>query len=137
MVEVEDNHLNITDQQYLDLLLKIKETVNQPNFKPIWDDSDQIGNKYTESNCGLCNDNFTIKETALFPKDFPQRKDMKYHKQIHKCPFDFRKKVGFNGCFYTCWFFKRGLRDVNKIRSLVDEQIKIGLNNEVTDEIGK
>lgn len=122
--------LYITDMEYLQLLQKIKEVVNKPDFKPTWYDSTTMGDKYTETNCGLCNDNFTTKDTAMFPDQFPQRKDMKYAKSEHKCPFDFRKKVGWNGCFYTCWFFKRGLTNLTKIRQLVDEQIQRGLNNE-------
>ena len=129
-----DIKLYLTDTQYLQLLQKIGETVNQSNFRPRWEDSTEIGSKHTLSNCGLCNDDFTTPETAMFPSEFPQRKDMKYAQEHHKCPFDFRTKMGLMGCFYTCWFFKRHMCNITKIRQLVTDQLQKGINNAVKDE---
>lgn len=125
----EEDEMYLSDSQYLSLLQTIKEAINTPNFKPIWYDCTDIGDKSTQTNCGLCNDNFTTKDMAMFPNEFPERKDMKYPKEYHKCPFDYRKKQSLNGCFYTCWFFKRHLTDINKIQDLVEQQIMIGINN--------
>lgn len=103
-------NMYLTDSQYRDILLKIKDVLEQENFKPCYYDSTAFGDKYTESNCGLCNNYFTIKEASLFPKEYPERKSMKYRRPNHKCPFDMRREPGLMGygmsCFYTCYLFK-------------------------------
>ena len=126
----------LTDDQYKAILIKIQKIVNQENFKYSCEDSNTIGNKYNISNCGFCNDNFTEKNTALFPDQFPERKSMKYRLKNHKCPFDMRAKLeeldmGYgNGCFYHCYLFqseKKGIRpNITKIREMVDKTIKEG-----------
>lgn len=101
--------LYLTDEQYLELLDKIEEVL--ASGAPLYiDDCNDVGNKHNESNVGLCNDNFTTKETAMWPEQFPQRMDMKYTQHYHICPFDNRfdkleqgKRCNMiNGCFYTC-----------------------------------
>lgn len=98
----------LTDKQYKSILLKIKKTVDQEGFQYTCFDSTTAGDKYTESNCGLCNNNFTEKDTALFPDQFPERKSMKYRLENHKCPLDMRVKAySFGeGCFYHCCLFQ-------------------------------
>lgn len=99
----------LTDEGYKKILLKIREVVSKDDFKPNFYDSTEPGNKYTTSNCGFCNDDFTDADTARWPDDFPSRREMLYRKDHHKCPFDMRKKpdcLGFgDGCFHTCLLF--------------------------------
>ena len=116
-----EDDLYLTDTQYLKILKKIKETVDQENFRPNYFDSTFTGDKYTESNCGLCNDNFTDKETALFPEAFPNRKSMKYSLAHHKCPFDQRNQpTDSKGCFYYCYLFQNKKHDLKLMRKMVD-----------------
>ena len=130
MTSTPNRSIYLTDEQYYSILLKIKETVNAPDFAVRCVDSTTIGDKYTWSNCGFCNDNFTEEETALFPDQFPGRKSMKYRLENHKCPFDLRRKPGIlgwgSGCFYRCYVFShRGKRDwdLDYMKALVDETI--------------
>lgn len=121
----------LTDEQYKSILLKIKETVEQEGFQYSCIDSTTIGDKYTRSNCGMCNDNFTEKEMALFPDQFPGRKSMKYRQKHHKCPFDMRVESEHfdTGCFYHCCLFQDERRigrkpNIVEIRELVDKTIQ-------------
>ncbi len=136
------SNLELTNKQYYNLLLKIRNTVDDLNFKPYCYDSITIGDKFTKSNCGLCNEDYTELETALFPDDFKKygRKSRKYRKKNHKCPFDLRfgtdgkdfTDYGW-GCFYHCFLFGNGIEfkelgknkdDIYFIRKLVNETIK-------------
>jgi len=124
---MKNKEMYLTDKQYYSILLKIKKVVNQNSFKPYCDDCNITGMKYTETNCGFCNDEFTKKETAMFPKDFPERKDMKYCKSNHKCPFDTRVlDVDYAyGCFYYCYLFQsKGKATVEIIREIVNKLIE-------------
>jgi len=116
--------LYLTDEQYMRLLAKVKETINQPDFEVYCYDSTYPGDKYTESNCGLCNDEFCELDMALFPESFPDRKSKKYKENWHKCPFDMRAMSGEfrSGCFYTCYLFKtrHGQHDIELMKQLVD-----------------
>ena len=123
----------LSDTSYFTILKKIETKVNDPDFSPRFEDSTTIGEKHTISNCGFCNDDFTDLESAMWPADFPQRKDMKYRLEHHKCPFDMRITGDFNfGCFYQCLLFKpskdmRGLNNKTKIeimKQLVAKTIK-------------
>lgn len=98
----------LTDEQYEDLLRKMLETVTSLNFEPTCVDSTDIGDKYTRSNCGLCNDEYTTIETAMWPDQFPQRKTMKYRGRNHKCPYDMRESVIHWewSCFFKCRLFQ-------------------------------
>jgi len=118
--------LYLTDAQYKRILGKIEEVVNSPNFAVHCFDSTFPSDKYTESNCGFCNKDFTELDTALFPAQFPGRKSLKYRKSNHKCPFDTREEPGIlgwgAGCFPKCYLFKdRGKKeyDLEAIRSMV------------------
>lgn len=104
----------LTNEQYLEILNVIEKELNK-NINPNIFDNDTIGNKYTNSNIGFCNDNFTTYETALFPDDFLKfnRKTLKYRLKPHACPFDNRVRNLYekeedtsinlgSGCFYTC-----------------------------------
>lgn len=121
----------LTDKQYVEILYKIKEIVNRSDFKPFCRDCTEIGNKFTVSNCGFCNENFTTKETALFPDEFPARKSMKYRRKNQICPFDQRifnmKKDGFYdiGCYYHCYLFKTEEPNIDKMKKMVNMALKI------------
>lgn len=115
----EKTSMYLNNEQYLDLLKMIKETLNS-GIDPMISSSDTIGNKYTASSCGLCNDNFTTIDNAMFPEEFEKngRKSIKYRMKNHPCPFDDRIRTGKNlkgylmgldgGCYYTCCLRKRG-----------------------------
>ena len=109
--------IRLTDAEYLTLLedgLRHLDTIEKVTLE----DSTCPGDKYTTTNCGLCNEGLTTVDTALFPEMFPGRKDMKYRDSRHKCPLDWRENPDINGCFYTCMVFKRKLRDINKMKEL-------------------
>ena len=141
-----DNY-DLTDKQYLDILQMIKKTVEAPDFKSNCYDSDEIGNKYTDSNCGFCNDNYATKETAS-GRAFRSKYYLKDQKKNQRCPFDLRpsikniysykkgektlkgtEKTDYSfGCFYDCFLFGNGKEfkrlgksqgDVEYIRYLV------------------
>lgn len=127
----EDNKLYLTDDQYRRILGKIEEVVNSPNFAADCFNSNFPGDKYTTSNCGFCNDDFTELDTAIFPSQFPGRKSMKYRRENHKCPFDTRKDPGLLGwgcgCFSKCHLFEgQGERgyDLEVIREMVKRLLK-------------
>lgn len=105
-----EKDIYLTDKEYFMLLLKMRGVLNRKDFKADAYDSTVVGCKYTESNIGFCNEDFTTKETALFPHLWPERKSMKYRRSHHHCPFDLREPSGEfrNGCFYTCYLFKKG-----------------------------
>lgn len=106
----------LTDEQYLKLLDKVKDLVIREDSYFVFD-STTIGDKYTTSNIGLCNEELTDLDTALFPNEFKNynRKCMKYKKEHHLCPFDNRIKLietkettnMLNGCYYTCSLQKK------------------------------
>ena len=123
-----DIHLN--DSQYLELLDKIEETIKS-GVELYVEDSTMIGNKYTESNVGLCNDGYTTLEMSLFPDEYPERRDKKYTKDYQLCPFDNRTEKIFkgekcnlvNGCYYTCCLAKTRVsrtRLLTRLESLRD-----------------
>ena len=120
----------LTDEQYKSILLKIKETVYKEDFQYQCFDSTTPGDRFTISNCGFCNDDFTEQKTALFPDQFPERKSMKYREAHHKCPFDMRVKIESSdiGCFYHCRLFQSGRYggrpEIEEIRELVDKTIQ-------------
>lgn len=120
--------LYLNDKQYFILLENIKKTINTHDFKVYCYDSTEIGNKYTASNCGLCNDEYCTFEMALFPRSFPDRKTIKYRENWHKCPFDMRPISNNlkNGCFYTCYLFKthNGKHDIELMKLMVENTIK-------------
>jgi len=121
--------LYLTNLQYVEILLKIKEVVDRPNFQPIFYDSTEPGNQYTESNCGFCNEGFTTKETAYFPEYFPKRRTMKYRQDHHRCPFDMGPagNLGWaSGCFYRCYLFNNKEHDVDLMRRMVDKLLEDG-----------
>lgn len=117
----------LNDEQYLNLLEKVESNVSNFDTFYVYDSTD-IGNKYTTSNIGLCNDDYTDLGNAMFPKDFLKygRKGMKYRKDKHVCPFDSRLlklekgiEVSMaNGCYYTCSLRKK-TTDKEKVFDLV------------------
>ncbi len=126
-----NKNLYLTDKQYQSILLKIKKTVEQNNFQYNCVDSTSIGDKYTKSNCGFCNNDFTEKDTALFPEQYPERKSMKYRLANHKCPFDMRTPdnldMGYgNGCFCRCYLFHTRKINITTIKKLVNDTINEG-----------
>ncbi len=127
--------IHLTDEQYLDLLKRIRKTLDSIT-EVIAEDSTLIGNKYTEANVGLCTDKFTTRETALWPKQFdtigkvkydhPHMHSMKYRRTHHRCPLDNRRRPDINGCFYTCLLFQSKFKtpSIQEVKNLYDELIK-------------
>ncbi len=118
--------LQLTDEQYLALLYQIHQVVTHRSFKPEFEDSTTPGNKYTQSNCGLCNDHFGTKEMMLFPEQFPQRVSLKYRQGHHHCPFDRRplEEDCSIGCFYHCRLFQRRQSRIPELIQAVELTIK-------------
>ncbi len=138
-------HMYLTDEQYLDLMKKIRKDIDGVT-EIFAEDSTMIGNKYTITNIGLCAEAFDEKgsvfskskyvtrETAMWPKDFdkigkvkydyPQMFAMKYRQSNQLCPLDKRNKGGFNGCFYTCRAFKDKTLTMQEVKCLYDEAIQ-------------
>lgn len=108
--------------------------MSKPDFRPLYDDCTDTGNKHTDSNCGFCNDKFFDRDMDKHPERFRQFRTPKYQLDHHKCPMDMREKsdVSFGfGCFYNCYLFSNRMPSsekikemVKKIRELVDERIK-------------
>ena len=117
------NDLYFTDKQYLELLIRARKLLDRVDKVSCYD-STEIGNKYTESNVGLCNDEkLCTKEVALFPKEWPQRKDLKYLGNEQLCPLDSKVKYNGQGCFYKCLIFQKGFKDIKKIKRLYEKKI--------------
>ena len=123
MEKVKDIYL--TNKEYHQLLLLAQENLNKIETVT-GEDSTSIGNKYTITNIGLCNDEIVPKELSMFPEDYPRRKGSKYRLSNHKCPLDKREHLDdlSNGCFYSCRFFQDSLRDIKVIQKLYKECIE-------------
>ena len=118
-------HMDLTDAQYKELLLKGRKLLNTL-AKVDGEDCTMRGCKSTEANIGFCNEEgLATRETALFPHEWPQRKTLKYREEHHKCPLDKRDSgySGSSGCFYHCRFFQDGLQDITTIKKLYDQVI--------------
>lgn len=126
----DEKNLHLNDDQYLTLLKKVRKCLDTLSYADGFDDT-TIGCKDTQCNVGLCNDEMTEKEFSMRPDEFPQRKVMKYRQEHHKCPLDYRpvSKEFRSGCFYTCLFFKKNLRNIEEIKKHYDNRI-----NEVENE---
>ena len=138
-----ERSLYLTDEQYLELLKRIRK------------DLDKIESIFVEDstvNVGLCagvlsksgnwyKDKYVTLETALWPEAFkkigkvqcenPQMFKMKYRGDGHSCPLDERKGAT-DGCFYHCRAFKNRKLGVEEVKRLYDERIR-----EVDDEFRK
>ena len=55
-----NKNLHLNEEQFKRILKKIRDRVNEPDFKLQVEDSTTIGEKYTTSNCGLCNNDMGI-----------------------------------------------------------------------------
>jgi len=118
-----ERNIHLTDEQYLELLKRARKHLDSVK-KVESDDCTMPGNKYTDTNVGLCNDFLTTLDIAMWPDEFPHsRRTMKYRGTHHKCPLDTRPRTrkSQNGCFYTCRIFKGGLKDLKTIKKLYDE----------------
>lgn len=119
----------LTDDQYLTILLKIRKIVMDPKFIAYCYDSTMVGNKYNESNCGFCNDNFASKEEGTAGRKAVRSKYyLKERRKNQPCPFDLRPEYMFYkrykkgkvkkiikgktdygwSCFYNCFLFGKG-----------------------------
>lgn len=132
---MERDEMYLTDEQYLfllDKLLRNPMKMSSGKYRVI--DSDTIGNKYTESNVGLCNDNFVAKHTNM--RLWKNRSSMKYRENHHLCPYDQRALIllqaianpeapmpdvnWFNGCFWTCRIAKRNSLTADVFEPVLD-----------------
>lgn len=124
------NDSYLTDGQYIRLLDKIERKLKDGEKAWVHDNT-VPGNKYTTSSVGLCNDNLTERDMAMWPEDFPGRKSMRYKQDYHVCPFD--KRLGteskfWNGCYYTCRLVKENINNeqaldlVQKARDIFEER---------------
>lgn len=110
----------LSDEQYLEMLKTSRSNLDKIKKISLYD-CDDIGFKDTQTNIGLCNDFLLCtKENALFPEQFPKRKDIKYRKNHHLCPLDSRKKSDGNGCFHTCMAFKRKIKTIDEVKKAYD-----------------
>jgi hypothetical protein len=136
-----DNDLYLTDKEYLDLLRRALHRLGR--VKEIHcGDSTFTGDKYTTTNVGLCDDSLTTKEIAMWPDEFPKRRDMKYRSQScngpepHPCPLDgrlwrddLRETEWMSGCFYKCKVFHTNitLKQIEKLyRRLIEKMSSDG-----------
>lgn len=127
-----NDELQLTGEQYLLVLKKIKATVAQVDFEVVCIDCTVVGCRSVVSNCGFCNNDYTDEGMALFPDQFPGRKTMKYRRENHRCPFDMRKGPGMLGwgysCFDECYLYRHlGKRDwdLSSMRKMVDHAIRV------------
>lgn len=121
------DELHLTDEQYVRILKKMRRLLVD-GFVVWRADSTFVGDKWTKSNAGFCNDELTDKDSAMWPENWPERKDMKYLQDKHKCPYDMRKEPGLlgwgSGCFSECYLFSlRNGHDLQLMRKLVDDLI--------------
>lgn len=141
--------LYLTDEQYVKLLDKVENLIHKyDSFQVV--DSTEIGNKYTTSNVGLCNDEeMTDEDNAMFPEYFIKhgRTGTKYRQKHQLCPFDTRinnilteTPVNmFNGCYYTC-SLRSKRTNKEKMFSLVEITKELALSGkakEITEKIDK
>ncbi len=112
----------LTDKSYLQILYKIREIINKPDFYP----ESLKYPKINKTNCGLCNNDIINRDKKR--KQFKQR-----------CPFDMRKEIDLygciiKGCFHHCYIFKikeyekNGKFNIEKMRELVWEKIRAATN---------
>ncbi len=135
-LKIELRRLDLTDEMYKEILYKIRDVVNSPDFYPKSEDCTEIGYKYTTTNCGLCNDDeFSTSKNAMWPNSFPDRKSMRYTKSHQKCPFDMREEFDSTGCFYECYIFKPHKYeneyhyDISRIKEMVEQRIQWAKDN--------
>jgi len=117
LLEVDHTQEDMTDEQYLWGLLRIRDAIlgGCPLRKV---DSTQIGNKYTHVSWGLEEDGGS--RPRVWPIGIPRRKAYQY------CPLDMEQKEHL-GCFYRCIAFQHP-------HSLT-AGIAVGLYNDAIDKI--
>lgn len=132
MAQMYSRNMYLTDEQYISILEKIRNTVNQPGFQIKTEDCTIMGSWHTLSNCGFCNLDYVTRKTALFPDDFPERRFFKFRQNYHGCPFDQRfinqdkADLGYDkGCFYSCALFATNRPSLEKIKAMADRAIEI------------
>ena len=137
-----EKDLYLNDEQYNRLLTKVEELIPQFNSFLVVD-STTLGNKYTTSNVGLCNDELTEIDMALFPELFEKgRKVMKYRMPHQICPFDSRlskiendKRTNMvNGCYYTCTL-RQETSDKELLLSLVERTKKLASTENIDKRV--
>lgn len=143
-----DTKLFLMDDQYLDLLKKLRKDLDSIR-KIEADDCDDTGYKDMVCNVGTCagelsksrswyKDKHVTRETSLWPKEFdtigkeperPQQYTRKYEQDHHHCPLEF-KPTNFteqhSGCFYRCSIFQRKKKDwptIEEIKKKYDQMI--------------
>jgi hypothetical protein len=112
----------LSDKSYLRILHKIRDILSKPDFFPEYRED----SKDKRTNCGLCN-----KDIFNWDKKWKQFKQ--------RCPFDMRKQIylytcSIERCYFHCYIFKivlyekNGKFNIDKMREMVRERIRITTN---------
>lgn len=113
-------HDTLSKKQYLETLKRIRKTVAES--KLVSEDSDFPGNKYTESNWGLCSElreHYPDPELHTFPMDFVDfgRMSANSCEDDVKCPMRV-EGTGPSGCFYSCRVFTKKFKTPSRKEAL-------------------
>jgi hypothetical protein len=97
---------SLSDERYLAALIRVRDLIAKGE-RLVANDSEEIGNKYTECTWGLCSGD---KKAWPDPQDYmwpdqPDRVAPKYRTNRQVCPFR-RAPPSANGCFWSCMIFK-------------------------------
>lgn len=126
-----ESDMYLTDRMYLEILVKARDLLDKTD-KVCAVDSNSPGDKYTETNVGLCNPELITARNSMWPEQFPGRKAMRYKREYHTCPLDRRAPLARgntdmrSGCFHTCRIFKGSKRSrpsIDEMKELFDTRI--------------
>jgi hypothetical protein len=117
-----DRNLYLSHERYVAFLERVGPQVRD-GLPLVAEDSDEIGNKYTQATWGMCSrekEQWPDAEDHLWPDQFMSRGRVAPLYRVKPgteqiCPFDRRlvdeklraKTHPSNGCFYTCRIFQR------------------------------
>lgn len=115
-----NNNETLTTEQYVDVLKRIRKTIADTPLAAV--DSTAPGDKYTESNWGLCSElreHYPTPELHTFPKDFADDGRMSALPcgQEVKCPMR-ASGTGGTGCFYDCRVFSKKHKTPSREKAL-------------------
>ncbi len=99
-------NINLSDDRYLAFLKRMRDLIAS-GAELKYEDSEEIGNKYTHCSWGMCcgdKSGWPDPQDYLWP-DQPDRVDIKYSTKRQCCPLS-RNQTESSGCFYSCMIFK-------------------------------